>query len=98
MLTLDQIYQAAYVLKDAARKTDLIYAPKFTDEFRPGREIYLKSENLQLTGSFKLRGAYFKIRKLNDEDKAAPSERWICGGITRSWGRPAPENPHCWHL
>ena len=67
MLTLDQIYQAAYVLKDVARKTDLIHAPEFAE----GREIYLKTENLQLTGSFKLRGAYYKISQLSDEQKAA---------------------------
>ena len=71
MLTLDRIYHAAYVLKDVARKTVLIPAPEFTDGFRPGREIYLKSENLQLTGSFKLRGAYYKISQLTDEQKAA---------------------------
>ena len=44
MLSLDQIYQAAYILKDVARKTDMIYAP----EFAQGREVYLKTENLQL--------------------------------------------------
>ncbi|MCF0230173.1 MAG: threonine ammonia-lyase [Parasporobacterium sp.] len=67
MLTLDQIYQAAYVLKDVARKTDMIYAP----EFAGNREIYLKTENLQLTGSFKLRGAYYKISQLSEEQKKA---------------------------
>jgi len=71
MLPLDRIYHAAYVLKDVARKTDLIYAPEFADKFRPGREIYLKAENLQLTGSFKLRGAYYKISQLSEEQKAA---------------------------
>ena len=67
MLTLDQIYQAAYILKDIARKTDMIYAP----EFVAGREIFLKTENLQLTGSFKLRGAYYKISQLSAEQKAS---------------------------
>ncbi|MBR3402771.1 MAG: threonine ammonia-lyase [Parasporobacterium sp.] len=67
MLTLDQIYQAAYILKDTARKTDMIYAPEFAE----GREIYLKTENLQLTGSFKLRGAYYKISQLTPEQRAA---------------------------
>ncbi len=67
MLSLDQIYQAAYILKDVARKTDMIYAP----EFAQGREIFLKTENLQLTGSFKLRGAYYKISQLTEEQKQA---------------------------
>ena len=67
MLTLDKIYQAAYVLKAVARKTDLIYAQKLSGD----NEIYLKTENLQVTGSFKLRGAYYKISQLTEEQKAA---------------------------
>ena len=53
MLSLDKIYHARFVLKDVARKTDLIYAPKID----PESNVYLKTENLQNTGSFKLRGA-----------------------------------------
>lgn len=66
-LSLDKVYQASFALKDVARKTDLIYSPHFSN----GNEVYLKTENLQVTGSFKLRGAYFKISKLNEEEKAA---------------------------
>lgn len=66
MLTLDRVYQAAFALKDVARKTDLIYSDKLPSE----GELYLKTENLQVTGSFKLRGAYFKISQLSDEEKA----------------------------
>ena len=66
-LSLDRIYQAAFVLKEAARKTDLIYSPHFSGK----NQVYLKTENLQVTGSFKLRGAYFKISRLSDEEKAA---------------------------
>ena len=66
-LTLDKVYQAASVLKDVARKTDLIYSPHFSRK----NKVYLKTENLQVTGSFKLRGAYFKISQLSDEQKAA---------------------------
>ena len=46
MLTLDKIYHAAFVLKDVARKTDLIEAPKLSKDCR----LYLKTENLQVTG------------------------------------------------
>lgn len=67
MLTLDKVYQAAFALKDVARKTDLIFAKNLSKN----NEIYLKTENLQVTGSFKLRGAYYKISKLNDEQKKA---------------------------
>ncbi len=66
MLTLDKIYHAAFVLKNVARKTDLIKATKLSDKC----ELYLKTENLQETGSFKLRGAYYKISQLTDEEKS----------------------------
>ena len=66
-LSLDRIYQAAFALKDTARKTDLIYSPHFSGK----NQVYFKTENLQVTGSFKLRGAYFKISRLSDEEKAA---------------------------
>lgn len=67
MLTLDKIYHAAFVLKEVARKTDLIYAPNLSKD----TDIYLKTENLQVTGSFKLRGAYYKISQLSEEQKKA---------------------------
>ena len=66
MLTLDKIYHAAYVLRQVARKTDLIAAPALADDC----ELYLKTENLQVTGSFKVRGAYYKISQLSEEEKA----------------------------
>ena len=66
MVTLDKIYHAAYLLKDVVRKTDLIEAPNLTDRCR----LYLKTENLQVTGSFKVRGAFYKISQLSEEEKA----------------------------
>ena len=67
MLTLDKIYHAAYVLKDVARKTDLIDARNLGSD----AQIFLKTENLQVTGSFKLRGAYYKISQLSPAQKQA---------------------------
>lgn len=67
MVTLDKIYHAAFVLQEVARKTDLIYAPNLCKD----AELYLKTENLQVTGSFKLRGAYYKISQLTQEQKQA---------------------------
>ena len=67
MVTLDKIYHAAFVLKQVARRTDMIHAPKLSQDC----ELYLKTENLQLTGSFKLRGAYYKISQLSEEQRAA---------------------------
>lgn len=66
MLTLDKIYHAKYVLKSVIRETDIIHAPNIN----PDAEIYLKTENLQITGSFKVRGAYYKMSQLTDEEKA----------------------------
>ena len=65
MLTLDKIYHAAFVLKEAIRPTDMIYAPNLCKKC----DVYLKAENLQVTGSFKVRGAYYKISQLSEEEK-----------------------------
>ena len=65
MITLDSIYRASFALKNIIRRTDLIYAPKIN----PESQIYLKPENLQYTGSFKLRGACYKIACLTEEEK-----------------------------
>lgn len=66
MLTLDKIYNASHVLRSVIRKTDLIHAPLVN----PDSEIYLKTENLQITGSFKVRGAYYMMSQLTEEEKA----------------------------
>ena len=77
-LTLDKIYHASYVLKDVIRKTEMIHAPELNSEC----EVYLKTENLQVTGSFKVRGAYYKISQLSEEEKA-------CGVVASSAGNHA---------
>ena len=61
MVTLEMIKQAQQNLKGVARMTPLISAPKI------GENVSIKAENLQLTGSFKLRGAYNKISSLPQE-------------------------------
>lgn len=65
MLTIDNVYAASKVLKSVIRKTDVIHAPKLCE----GLDLYLKTENLQVTGSFKVRGAYYKMTKLSKEEK-----------------------------
>ena len=67
MLTLDKIYQASFVLKDVVRQTDILSSRGL----KPDAHMYLKTENLQTTGSFKVRGAYFKISQLTEEQKKA---------------------------
>ena len=65
-LTLDTVYKANYVLKQVVRPTDVIYAPKL----KPGIDLYLKTENLQVTGSFKVRGAYYKMSQLTEAERS----------------------------
>ena len=76
MITLDKVYHAAHILKQVARPTDMIKSNLCRD-----CDLYLKTENLQVTGSFKVRGAYYKISQLTEEEKAR-------GVIAASW--PAP--------
>ncbi|MBP3389075.1 MAG: threonine ammonia-lyase [Clostridia bacterium] len=66
MLSLDKVFHASVVLKDIVRKTTVVSAPGIA----PDCDLYLKPENLQHTGSFKLRGSGYKIAMLSDEDKA----------------------------
>ncbi len=62
MVSLEMLFDAQRVLKEIAGVTPVIKADKI------GENIYLKSENFQLTGSFKLRGAYYKISSLTPEE------------------------------
>ena len=65
-MTIDKIFHAAMVLKNIIRPTNLVRAYGIA----PDCELYLKPENLQNTGSFKLRGAGYMISQLSDEEKA----------------------------
>ena len=66
MLTIDKIFHASMVLKDIIRPTPLAKAYGIAPECK----LYLKPENLQNTGSFKLRGSGYKIAMLSDQEKA----------------------------
>ena len=61
-LTLEMIQDAQKALEGIARRTPMDSAPKI------GKNLYIKAENLQLTGAFKIRGAYNKIRSLTKEE------------------------------
>ncbi|KAF1682562.1 threonine ammonia-lyase [Veillonella sp. R32] len=80
MLTLYDFIEARERLSTVTVKTKLIHSNVFSDE--SGNDVYIKPENLQRTGSFKLRGAYNKIAKLTKEEKA-------CGVIASSAGNHA---------
>ena len=78
--TIADVYRAAKQLEGVARKTRLIHSDYFSE--LSGNDVYLKPENLQHTGAFKLRGAYNKISQLTDAEKAK-------GVITASAGNHA---------
>ena len=66
MLKLDNFYKARYELSKVIRQTDVVQAT----QVNPECDVYLKLECLQRTGSFKVRGACYKISQLSDEEKA----------------------------
>ena len=80
MLDLKKIYQAAERIKDVVVNTPFSYAPYLSEIAEC--DVYLKKENLQVTGAFKIRGAYNKIASLSDEQRA-------CGVIAASAGNHA---------
>ena len=62
-MKLDRIQKAKEVLEPIISKTPIVHAGKIHEN------LYIKSENLQGTGAFKLRGAYFKLSNLSEEEK-----------------------------
>lgn len=67
MMTLDSFKKAREVLQGVIHETRLIYSPYFSASC--GNQVYLKPENMQVTGAYKIRGAYFKISTLSEEEK-----------------------------
>ena len=65
-LDISEVFRAREVLKEVANETRIIGPTKLADYC----QVYLKPENMQLTGSFKLRGAYYKISQLSEEEKS----------------------------
>ena len=67
MLTLDRFEEASEVVKQVTQETKLVYSDYFSRQ--TGNKVYLKPENMQLTGAYKLRGAYYKISTLSEEER-----------------------------
>ena len=88
MLSLDKIYQASFILKKVLHRTELVKASKLV----PGCNLYLKPENLQVTGSFKVRGAYYKISQLSDAEKSAGVIACSAGNHAQGVALAAREN------
>jgi threonine dehydratase len=80
MMTLDKFEEATEAVKKVILRTELVYSDYFSDT--TGNKVYLKPENMQFTGAYKVRGAYYKISTLTKEER----ER---GLITASAGNHA---------
>jgi len=80
MLTLEKFEEASETVKQVTLETKLVYSDYFSQQ--TGNKVYLKPENMQLTGAYKLRGAYYKISTLTDEERSK-------GLITASAGNHA---------
>ena len=68
MLTLKEFKEARSVLSGVLRPTNLVYSSAFSKA--TGNNVYIKPENMQVTGAYKIRGAYYKISTLSEEEKA----------------------------
>jgi len=68
MFTLDKFEEASEIVKRVTKPTNLIYSEYFSAQ--TGARVYLKPENMQYTGAYKLRGAYYKISTLSEEERA----------------------------
>lgn len=84
MLTLEKFEEASEIVKKVISETKLIYSEYLS--IQTGNKVYLKPENMQLTGAYKLRGAYYKISTLSPEEREK-------GLITASAGNHAQEWP-----
>ena len=80
MLTLEKFEEASEVVRKVAVETKLLYSEYFSEH--TGNKVYLKPENMQMTGAYKIRGAYYKISTLSEEERAR-------GLITASAGNHA---------
>lgn len=67
MLTLEKFEEASETVHRVTQETKLVYSDYFSNQ--TGNKVYLKPENMQLTGAYKLRGAYYKISTLPEEDR-----------------------------
>ena len=80
MFTLEKFEAASEIVKQVTKPTKLVYSDYLSQQ--TGGKVYLKPENMQLTGAYKIRGAYYKISTLTEEERK-------CGHITASAGNHA---------
>ena len=81
MLTLDKFEEASEKVKEVTLETKLVYSDYLSDQ--TGNKVYLKPENMQFTGAYKVRGAYYKISTLSEEERQRGPET-----MRREWHMP----------
>ena len=79
-MTLDRFEEASEIVREVTKDTKLVYSSYLSE--RTGNKVYLKPENMQMTGAYKLRGAYYKVSTMSDKERAK-------GIITASAGNHA---------
>ena len=67
MMTLDRFEEASEIVKEVTKDTKLVYSAYLSE--RTGNKVYLKPENMQMTGAYKLRGAYYKVSKMSEAER-----------------------------
>ena len=67
-LTLEAFEEASEIVSQVTQETKLVYSEYFSNQ--TGNKVYFKPENMQYTGAYKVRGAYYKISTLSEEEKA----------------------------
>ena len=67
MMTIEHFKEARNVLRGVLNETRLIHSPFLSQSC--GNQVYLKPENMQVTGAYKIRGAYYKISTMSEEEK-----------------------------
>lgn len=67
MLTLEKFEEASELVKKVTNPTKLVYSEFLSEQ--TGGKVYLKPENMQYTGAYKVRGAYYKISTLSEEER-----------------------------
>ena len=80
---MEKFEEASEIVKRVTRPTKLIYSEYLSSQ--TGGKVYLKPENMQYTGAYKLRGAYYKISTLSEEDRAKGLITASAGTMRRVW-------------
>ena len=75
MLTLKEFKEARSVLSGVIRNTSLVYSTAFSKA--TGNHVYIKPENMQVTGAYKIRGAYYKISTLTEEELCISGKMYL---------------------